>query len=146
MQIEKSIAEYLGGTSILKKEINEIGDFLEIIRTGLPVKSATTVIERSGFPQEEVLKQIGISKATYARKRKKPSSKLESTVSDRVFRIAYIYACAEEVFGDYSKSRQWMHRPNRSLKNKMPFDLLDTEVGSREVERILNQIKYGDYD
>lgn len=146
MSIEKSITEYLGGTSIIKKEINELGDFLELIRDGLPIKSAASVIKHSGFPQEVVLKQIGISKATYARKRKTPSSKLEPTVSDRIFRIAYMYARAETIFGDYSISKEWMHRANRSLKNRMPFELLDTEVGSKEVERLLTQIEYGDYD
>lgn len=146
MTLAQSIAQFLGGNQTLKKETNELEDFLEIIRAGFPVKSATKIIESSGFPQDEVLKQIGISKANYYRKRKRPSSRLEPNISDRIFRIAYIFARAEKVFGDLDVSMKWLHRPNKSLRDQIPFEMLDTEVGFKEIERILKQIEYGDYD
>ena len=38
-----------------------------------------------------------------------------------------------------------MVKPNRALGGKIPFDLLDTELGVRSVEQILYAIAYGMY-
>ena len=38
---------------------------------------------------------------------------------------------------------RWLHTANRALGGQMPLQLLDTDLGSRQVEEILGRIEYG---
>jgi putative toxin-antitoxin system antitoxin component (TIGR02293 family) len=54
-------------------------------------------------------------------------------------------AHAEKVFGERAKASRWLHKPNRALGGVSPLSLLDTDLGTREVEQILGRIEYGVY-
>jgi len=47
--------------------------------------------------------------------------------------------------GAEDKAARWMVAPNRALGGERPFDLLDTDLGVRAVEEILQRIQYGMY-
>ena len=47
------------------------------------------------------------------------------------------------VFGTEDKASTWLRRPNRALNNELPIRLLDTDVGTRQVEDILGRIEHG---
>jgi putative toxin-antitoxin system antitoxin component (TIGR02293 family) len=49
------------------------------------------------------------------------------------------------VFGERAKASRWLHNPNRALGGVSPLSLLDTDLGTREVEQILGRIEYGVY-
>jgi putative toxin-antitoxin system antitoxin component (TIGR02293 family) len=63
--------------------------------------------------------------------------------SDRLQRVARIYALAEAVLGSRVTAERWMVTPNWSLDDMRPLDLLDTEVSAREVEDALGRIDEG---
>jgi len=65
--------------------------------------------------------------------------------SDRLYRFARTTALAFLVFGDESKALTWMKSPNKVLEGQTPFTLLETEVGTSQVEDELNRILYGIY-
>jgi len=50
---------------------------------------------------------------------------------------------AVEVLGSIDKARLWLKTPNRALGCEMPLDLLDTEIGTRQVEEALLRLNYG---
>ncbi len=47
---------------------------------------------------------------------------------------------AVEVLGSLEKARDWLKAPNRALGCEIPLDLLDTEIGTRQVEEVLLRI------
>jgi putative toxin-antitoxin system antitoxin component (TIGR02293 family) len=63
--------------------------------------------------------------------------------SDRLARIARLYALAEGVFGSRAEAQRWMETPNRALDGVRPLDELETDVAPREVEDLLGRVQYG---
>ncbi|MCI0441640.1 MbcA/ParS/Xre antitoxin family protein, partial [bacterium] len=65
--------------------------------------------------------------------------------SDRVVRLARIGAMAAYVLGNEQKAAVWLHERNRALGGIPPLDILDTDIGTRQVEEILGRIEHGVY-
>ncbi len=66
-----------------------------------------------------------------------------SLSSDRLCRVASTLSQVVEVLGSIDKARVWLKSPNRALGSEMPLDLLDTEIGPRQVEEVLLRLNYG---
>jgi putative toxin-antitoxin system antitoxin component (TIGR02293 family) len=115
--------------------------FTELIHAGFPVSSFTAVTKYTDVPQEWL--SFVINSRTLQRRIAKPDPRLDVGESDRLFRVARIYALAERVLGSVETARNWMSTPNRSLDNVRPFDLLATETEAREVEDALGRIADG---
>jgi putative toxin-antitoxin system antitoxin component (TIGR02293 family) len=47
--------------------------------------------------------------------------------------------------GSEEKAARWLHTPNRALGGNLPLELLDTDLGSRQVEEVLGRIEHGVY-
>jgi len=71
------------------------------------------------------------------------SRQLSPIESDRLYRIAFIAYMASEVLGSIDKARTWLQGANRALGGHSPISRLDTEIGERQVEDLLNRINYG---
>jgi putative toxin-antitoxin system antitoxin component (TIGR02293 family) len=50
---------------------------------------------------------------------------------------------AEEVIEDREQAREWLRSPQVGLDNRVPFVLMETEAGAREVEDLLLRIEHG---
>ncbi|MBC5801263.1 MAG: DUF2384 domain-containing protein [Candidatus Eremiobacteraeota bacterium] len=87
---------------------------------------------------------IGVSRATGSRKRGQRGP-LRPLPSDRAFRLASIYGFARRVFEDDENASAWFKEPNRALGGERPLDLLDTEVGTQQVFRVLYRLEHGIY-
>ena len=143
MSLPEAIAEVLGGSKVLKMAIRKMEDFTQLIRTGIPFKSVHVMMQNAGLSKEELLVPMGISKATFDRR--KHQTRFEARESDRLFRLAYVLARATEVFGTREKAARWLHKPNRAMRSETPLSRLDTEVGFQEVNTILGRIEHGVY-
>jgi putative toxin-antitoxin system antitoxin component (TIGR02293 family) len=58
---------------------------------------------------------------------------------------ASVEAQAFEVLEGREKALRWLGMPNTALGGKKPLDLLDTELGAKQVEAILGRIESGVY-
>lgn len=83
-----------------------------------------------------------MSRRTWAR-RKRQGAALTPVESDRLYRLVRTVARATEVLGSRDKGLRWMRKPNRALGGDTPLGLLDTEVGGRQVEDLLDRIDHG---
>lgn len=84
-----------------------------------------------------------VSKATLERRRreKKP---LTTEESDRLARIAKVFAFALEIFHDESKVRSFLERPHPMLDQKPPLEVaLATGPGADAVINVLGRAAYG---
>jgi putative toxin-antitoxin system antitoxin component (TIGR02293 family) len=93
------------------------------------------------LPSVEIAVLLGIPARTFARRRK--TDQLTPQESDRLFRLARTVAQAVEVLGALAKARLWLLAPNRALGGEVPLQMLDSDIGARQVEEILMRLSYG---
>jgi len=96
-----------------------------------------------GLSDVELATAIGLSQKTVSRLRKKAPATLGPVPSDRLYRLAAVCVLAREVLGNEQAAREWLKTPQVGLSRRVPLDLMNTEVGAREVENLLGRIEYG---
>ncbi len=140
----QAIVEILGGRKIFGRTIRKSDDLARFIRKGLPARSVTSLAERLHVGNAVLSRKLGIPQRTLTR-RLSEESLLTPAESDRIARMARVYANAVEMIGDEEKAIAWLNTPNRALGGEKPLDQLDTDMGTRTVEDILGRIAYGVY-
>jgi putative toxin-antitoxin system antitoxin component (TIGR02293 family) len=143
MLTTNKIIETLGGKSVLKRSISSETQLREAVREGLPYESLATVAEKLGIKGDKVAAVIQLPLRTIARRKKE--KRLEPDESDRVVRLARIGAMAAYVLGSEQKASAWLHERNRALGGIVPLDIMDTDIGIRQVEELLGRIEHGVY-
>lgn len=138
------IAEALGGKKTLGCSIRNFAQLSELIRKGLPSSSLIVLGEKLDLKNAALSQKLGIPQRTLTRRLSR-HSRLTAAESDRIVRLARLYATAVEMIGNAAKAAAWLRTPNRALGGKIPIDQLDTDLGTREVENILGRIAYGVY-
>ena len=114
-----------------------------LVREGLPFSALEEVIARFALGRREVSAVLHLPERTLARRKRE--RRLSPDESDRLVRLARIAAQAEETLGSAERAGLWLSRPNRALGGEAPLDLLDTDLGAREVEAILGRLEHGVY-
>lgn len=112
------------------------------IRKGAPASNLIGVAEAMRVPRERVYHLIGLSSSTAKRKLARDEA-LDPLMTERLTRLGAIEKLAEETFGDAELASEWLQTSNLGLGNETPLSMLDTEIGCREVSRVLNAIAYG---
>ncbi len=125
------------GNSASPSELNDL------IVKGLPKDAIDRVKHAIRLTDPEMAALLGMSSKSVSRLRGKSRRALGLNESDRLYRIARIFSFAEEVLEDEELARQWLHAPQVGLGDRVPLDLLRTEVGAREVEDLLGQLEHG---
>jgi putative toxin-antitoxin system antitoxin component (TIGR02293 family) len=137
-----TIAEFLGGKKELHCAVRNDFDLLALADQGLPSGTFRVLVKQSGFAQEEIIHSLGLSRTTILRRLKGP--RLGTDESEKTIRFARVFSDILELFdGDEHKAREWLKRPNRGLAGKVPLDLLHTDLGARQVELSIGQMRAG---
>ncbi len=115
---------------------------LDLIRDGFDITFLVATREAFGVSKTIAAEIACISTVTYDRmaKNKRP---LGQAASERLDRLAQVAVIAEEVFEDKELATKWMSTPNRSLGDEPPLALCGTELGARQVRRVLHAIEWG---
>ena len=116
-------------------------EFARTIEEGFPSSAIDRLKHELDITDLLLSTLIGRTSKTVGRMR--VARKLSPIVSDRLFRVAKVYACAVEVFEDPASAREWLHSPQIGLSGRTPLDLLVTEAGARAVEDLLVRIEHG---
>jgi len=114
--------------------------WMEAIREGLPVETVDDVLSDGRLTAAE-LDRLALPRKTLAHRR--TLGRLTAEQSDRLVRILRVIEQAEQAFGDLQKARIWLRRPTTALADHAPLDLLDTDIGTRQVETLLGRIEHG---
>ncbi len=139
----KRVAELLGGARVLRADVHDSLDMADLTGRGFPPGSLERVKRALGLSDARLAETLGVSAKTVARLRQSPGRLLSASASDRLFRLARLYLLAAEVLESESSARTWLTSPQPGLSQRVPLDLMGTEVGSREVEALLQRIDYG---
>lgn len=137
------IVEALGGRKVLKRQISNLSELRQTVGAGLPYASLEAVMVKFGIARGEAASALHLPQRTLARRKKE--CKLSAGESDRLLRLARLGAQAANVLGSEEKAARWLRRPNRALGNEVPLELLESEIGARQVEEVLGRIEYGVY-
>lgn len=135
------IVDVLSGEE--SRDVRNTEDLKRWIREGLPFTSLEAVMEQFGLKREEVSWALDLPLRTLARR--KQERRLSPGESDRLFRVVRIAVQAAEVLGGREEASRWLHTQNRALGGQTPLELLDTDLGSRQVEDVLGRIEHGVY-
>lgn len=135
------LAEMLYGSP---HEVRETGQWHERILRGLPFEAVERVKASVSLTDAEISRLLGIGEATLRRARVS-GSPLDSTTSDRLYRLSKVIAIAEEVLENRENAISWLRRPQPGLAGHVPLERLITQAGADEVEALLRRIDYGVY-
>ena len=126
------IVEVLGGKRTFKKPMRKADDLVAQVRAGLPASTVDMLAGVLSLHRTQIAKCLNIPSRTLSRRL-------------ATMRMARVVALANEILGAEDKAQRWMVAPNRALGGRKPFDQLDTELGVRSVEEVLQRIAYGMY-
>ncbi|WP_312076055.1 antitoxin Xre/MbcA/ParS toxin-binding domain-containing protein [Chryseobacterium sp.] len=65
--------------------------------------------------------------------------------SERIYEISRLFGLGYEVFDSPEQFKQWLFTPSKALRNKKPFELLDSSFGFEIVENEIVRIQYNVY-
>ena len=116
------------------------------VNGGLPLDAADD-LSAAIAPLDRAFKYNLVSKATYARRRLQAGSGqalMSKDESERLARLARIWAFACEVWGGEEAARRFLREPHALLDGKTPLAVvLNGELGGRLVEEVLGRLSYG---
>lgn len=93
--------------------------------------------------QERSLEALLNASVSTLERRKRENRNLDPVASERLDRIATVCHLAEEVFESREAAARWMSRPNKALGGATPIMLCETEIGAKQVRRVLQALEWG---
>jgi len=135
------LVDVLGGMKVLGRRVGTLAELRETVRSGLPYAALIAVREKLGLRATEAAAAIHLPQRTVARRRRE--RRLRADESDRLLRLARVGAQTAAVLGSDEKAAAWLRRPNRALEGRTPLELLDSDLGARQVEDLLGRIEHG---
>jgi putative toxin-antitoxin system antitoxin component (TIGR02293 family) len=117
-------------------------DLIDQVEQGLPAAAFDRFSEVTGLSREALARTVRISTRTVARRREK-DARLDPATSERLVRLARLYAKAQGTIGEADLARQWMQTPRTAFAGKTPLQMAETELGAREVEDLLLRTEHG---
>jgi len=119
-------------------------EVLPLVRHGLPAGMFEQVAAALGLSSTSLAAKLGIARRTVTRKRGN-GAPLSSETSEKLLRVARIRNLARLVFTTDEALSEWLSKSDTAFGNMAPLDLLDTDLGAREVESLLQSIAHGQF-
>jgi putative toxin-antitoxin system antitoxin component (TIGR02293 family) len=113
-----------------------------LIRKGVPAKILVDLSKYLQCPKQSIYRLAGISRDVAERKILNKQL-LSPQSTERVFRFIRAEEKAMEVFGIVENAWKWLQAPTVVFQGQAPIDLLDTDIGTDEVFKVLAAIEYG---
>jgi putative toxin-antitoxin system antitoxin component (TIGR02293 family) len=118
-----------------------VGDWLKVVRNGLPGSSVENLLEQLDLSRGEFCQALNIPERTLTRRLKE--DRLTPDESEKVLRLGRIWERAVAVFAGHAAARDWLKTANPVLENEAPLSLLDADIGAEAVQDLLGRIEHG---
>ncbi|MBK6495575.1 MAG: DUF2384 domain-containing protein [Gemmatimonadales bacterium] len=133
--------EQVGALLGLRPRPHTVAELDRVVRAGLPYASMRRVEKHFGLPlQPQVRRFIG-SRSTL--ERREVAGRLSRAESERLARLAGLSGLAEFVWGSAALAQQFLGAPHPQLESRTPLEAAESEIGARQVERLLWSIEHG---
>lgn len=136
----EDIAGVMGGRSVLRRQVKSLLDLDRFVEQGVPRESLDHVLD-AVFGQDRSAVEFRnrvIPRATYQR-----NEILGAPFSDRVERLARVFAMAKSIWGDEERARRFLRAPHPELEGIAPIEVALTELGARRVEAVMERGMHG---
>jgi putative toxin-antitoxin system antitoxin component (TIGR02293 family) len=128
-------------TVLLGLEYFDLPNVLKAVDKGFSFKTIERLAHNMGLSNERLADIVGIPKRTLARR--KIEKRFTSEESERLLRGARVFANTLRLFdGNRADAVDWLLHLQRAL-GKAPADLIHTETGTLEVERVIGALEQG---
>ena len=117
-------------------------DRLQQIKSGFPAHLFQAMRQTFRLEEGGLTLLLNASISTLER-RVREHQALDTVASERLDRIASVSHQAEEVFEDRDAAAEWMSKPNKALGGNAPVLLCETEIGAKQVRRVLHALEWG---
>lgn len=136
------LAEILGVRSRRSKPWTSL-DLAARVGQGLPVRAMDRLCLLLA-PGDAKLRHSIVPKATLARRQRTASRRLSPEESDRLTRLARLWALAVEIWGSPAEAQRFLGEAHPLLAGRVPLQVaIETEIGARTVEELLGRLKFG---
>lgn len=115
---------------------------ISVIRKGLPATLIALAGAALAVNRLSISTMLNLSPST-AERRAKDGKPLDAVASERVDRLFQVALLARDVFEDDKVAAKWLSTANDALGGEPPFSLCDTELGAKQVRRVLHAIEWG---
>ena len=117
-------------------------DVVKLIRHGLPAKAFGQVADTLHITKNALARKLGVAQRTVNRKSRERDT-LSAETSEKLIRVARVHNRAKIIFSDDEAISDWLGKSAPALGGVAPIDLLDTDLGARDVESLILGIAYG---
>jgi putative toxin-antitoxin system antitoxin component (TIGR02293 family) len=137
----RSLATLLGLTSKRGQGVDSV-ELVRRVDKGLSVDAIERLCKLVA-PDDPGFRYRIVPKATLAR-RQQGGGRLSRDESNRLARLARLWAFAVDVWKSEDAARRFLQRPHPLLHNAIPREIgIDSEIGAHAVEDVLGGLKYG---
>ena len=117
-------------------------DLLRAVKKGLPYRTFERFRRNTSLSFERLTDLIDIPRRTMTRRKREGRFLPEE--SDRLLRASRLFGKTLELFeGDRDAATEWLTTAQPALGGTVPLDLAKSEVGAREVERLVGRLEHG---
>jgi putative toxin-antitoxin system antitoxin component (TIGR02293 family) len=128
--------------SLLGLMTYDLPDLLRSIEGGLAARASDHFVDATGLSAERVADFADINRRTLAARH--DEGRFSRDESDRLVRAARIFGRTLTLFkGDRSTATAWLQSGQPALGGSAPIELARTDLGAREVERVLAELSTG---
>lgn len=128
-----TLIEILGGYKYIKKPIESNLDLIRISKNGIKKQMFQALLENTSLTANEIAEYLHISLRSIQRQK----NSFSVPISERILKIASLYAKGYEVFGNKENFKTWLESPNVALGEKKPKEFLSHIFG---IEMLLDEI------
>jgi putative toxin-antitoxin system antitoxin component (TIGR02293 family) len=122
----------------------ETAPLMKAVQKGFAWSAFERLVENVGLPADQIADVLDLPRRTRARR--KAEGRFQPAESDRLLRLARVYARVLDLFsGDREATLRWLTHKKVSLGGAIPLDLARTEIGAREIDVTVDRIEQGVY-
>jgi len=115
-------------------------ELINQIRAGVKKSDWKNLIRLMGSTEKEFENILPVSISSMQKK-----MVYDKETSERIYELAKLYGLGNEVFDSSEDFKKWLRTPLKTLRNKVPFELLDSSFGFEMVENEIIRIQYNVY-
>lgn len=114
----------------------------EAVQSGLSYTVFEQLAQLTELGNQSLARAINISPRTLQRRIQ--SGKFRPDESDRLYRLAQVFAATLELFeGDVPAAQLWLRRPRQGLSGARPIDMVVTSVQTDAVLDLIGRLEHG---
>lgn len=133
------VVEALGGPLILGEAVDDLAGLTAAVARGFPRSVVREVATHAAPADGSVRNQVAALVASPATLKR--STRLSPDASARVERLARVIALAQRALGGTEQAQAWLTDLHPML-GAMPISLAASDLGARQVERLLHNIEH----